>query len=374
MKFVISSSLLLSHLQTVGRVISSKNTMAILDNILFCVKGNELKLTASDGDNTLETNVGLLEAEGKGHFCVPAKTLLDPLKELPDQPLTVGINEKTLKIVIYFRNGKYNFMGSNGAEYPQKKPLSAEAQRFAIAAPALLSGVTRTLFAASDEELRKVMTGVFFDIRPDEIIFVATDSHKLVRLRNLNVKAGMRASFILPKKPASLLKSVLAKEEGQVEVSFDSNSALFRFAGVELTCRLIEGRFPNYEAVIPANLPNKLVVDRQTLINVLRRVSVFANPATLLVSLRLENDCIVASTQDIDFSTSAVENIACSYNGTPMTIGFSAGTLIEVLSFIASPEVNIDLADSTRPGILTPVENAEGEDLLMMLMPMMLQN
>jgi DNA polymerase-3 subunit beta len=374
MKFVISSSLLLSHLQTVGRVIGSKNSMPILENILFNIKGNELTLRASDGDNTLETKLTVDNATGSGKFCVPAKTLLDPLKELPEQPLTVEVNDASLEIVIYFLNGKYNFMGVNGDEYPNRRKFEKDAVSFNISAPALLSGVTRTLFAASDEELRKVMTGVFFDIRPDQIVFVATDSHKLVRLRNLSVQSGMTASFILPKKPASLLKGILPKEPTNVAVSFDSSSALFRFDSIELNCRLIEGRFPNYEAVIPSNLPNKLVIDRQMLINVLRRVSVFANPATALVSLRLENNTIVASTQDIDFSTSAVENIACSYDGNPMSIGFSATTLVEVLSFIASAEVLIELADSTRPGILTPVENAENEDLLMMLMPMMLQD
>jgi DNA polymerase-3 subunit beta len=374
MKFVISSSLLLSHLQTVGRVIGSKNSMPILENILFIIKGNELTLRASDGDNTLETKLTVDNATGSGKFCVPAKTLLDPLKELPEQPLTVEVNDASLEIVIYFLNGKYNFMGVNGDEYPNRRKFEKDAVSFNISAPALLSGVTRTLFAASDEELRKVMTGVFFDIRPDQIVFVATDSHKLVRLRNLSVQSGMTASFILPKKPASLLKGILPKEPTNVAVSFDSSSALFRFDSIELNCRLIEGRFPNYEAVIPSNLPNKLVIDRQMLINVLRRVSVFANPATALVSLRLENNTIVASTQDIDFSTSAVENIACSYDGNPMSIGFSATTLVEVLSFIASAEVLIELADSTRPGILTPVENAENEDLLMMLMPMMLQD
>lgn len=372
MKFKISSSVFLSHLQAINRVINSKNTMPILDNFLFNLKGNTLILTASDGDTTMVTQVDLIEAEGEGLFAVPAKTLLDPLKELPDQPLAFEINDDNLEILIYFQNGKYNFIGVNGDEYPQKAPMSESAERFTINSQTLLNGISRTIFATADDELRPVMNGIFLDIFPDEIVFVASDSHKLVRSKNTAVQPGMKASFILPKKPANLLKNILPKESGDVEVLFDEKNAMFRLSAFEITCRLIEGRFPNYASVIPTNHPNKLIVDRVLFMNVLRRVSVFSSPASSLVKLQLSENKMVVSAQDIDFSTSAVETIECDYNGDAMSIGFRSTFLIEILNYISSQEVIMELADPSRAGLILPVENAENEDLLMLLMPMML--
>ena len=372
MKFKISSSLFLSHLQTISRVINSKNTMPILDNFLFNLKGNQLVLTASDGDTTMVTQVELIEAEGEGLFAVPAKTLLDPLKELPDQPLTFEINDQNLEIFIYFQNGKYNFIGVNGNEYPQKPPMSESSDRFMIDSQILFNGISRTIFATADDELRPVMNGIFMDIFQDEIVFVASDSHKLVRYKNSSVSAGFKASFILPKKPANLLKNIVPKESGEIEVLFDEKNAMFKLSNIEITCRLIEGRFPNYASVIPTNNTNKLIVDRVLFMNVLRRVSVFSSPASSLVKLELSENHMIVSAQDIDFSTSAVENIDCNYNGNPMSIGFRSTFLIEILNYISSSEVTLELADPSRAGLILPVENAENEDLLMLLMPMML--
>ncbi|MDO5570262.1 MAG: DNA polymerase III subunit beta [Bacteroidales bacterium] len=372
MKFVISSGLFLTHLQAINRVINSKNTMAILDNFLFNLKGNTLTMTASDSDTTMVTSVDLIEAEGDGLFAVPAKNLLDPLKELPDQPLTFEINDETLEVILYFQNGKYNFMGVNGEEYPQKKSMSETSERFSINPQVLLNGINRTVFATADDELRPVMNGIFLDIFPEEIVFVASDSHKLVRAKNTSVNAGMKASFILPKKPANLLASVLPKEDNDVEVIFDDKNAMFKLASSEITCRLIEGRFPNYASVIPTNHPNKVIIDRVLFMNVLRRVSVFSNPASSLVKLQLSENQIVVSAQDIDFSTSAIENISVSYDGTPMSIGFKATFLIEILKSISSDSVILELADSSRAGLILPEANQENEDILMLLMPMML--
>ncbi len=372
MKFRVSSSVLLSHLQAINRVINSKNTMPILDNFLFNLQGNMLTLTASDGDTTMVTKLELIEAEGEGLFAVPAKTLLDPLKELPDQPLDIQISEDNFEINIYFQNGKYNFVGVNGDEYPQKTPMSESSDRFVINSQALLNGISRTIFATADDELRPVMNGIYLDIFPEEIVFVASDSHKLVRAKNMSVQSGMKASFILPKKPANLLKNILPKEMGDVTVLFDEKNAMFKLATFEITCRLIEGRFPNYASVIPTNHPNKLIVDRVLFMNVLRRISVFSNPASSLVKLQLGHDQMIVSAQNIDFSTSAVENIACNYNGDAMSIGFKSTFLIEILNSISSQEVILELADPSRAGLILPVENAENEDLLMLLMPMML--
>lgn len=372
MKFIVSSTALLSHLQAISRVINTKNSMAILDNFLFRLEGNSLTMTASDQETTMTTVIEVLEAEGQGLFAVSAKILLEPLKELPDQPLTFEINDENLEIFLYFQNGKYNFIGVNGDEYPQKSPLSDTAKTFSISSQVLLNGINRTIFATADDELRPIMNGICMDIHPDDIVFVASDSHKLVRCKNDSVQSGIQASFILPKKPANLLKNILPKEAGDVTVSFDDKNACFTLSNFVLNCRLIEGRYPNYASVIPQNNPNRLIIDRALFTNVLRRVSVFSNQASNLVKLQLSENQVEVSAQDIDFSTSAEENITCSYSGDSMGIGFKSVYLIEILNNIASQEVSIELSDPSRAGLILPIENQPNEDLLMLLMPMML--
>ena len=372
MKFIVSSTALLSHLQAISRVINSKNSMAILDNFLFRLEGNTLTMTASDQETTMTTEIEVLEAEGQGLFAVSAKILLEPLKELPDQPLTFEINDENLEIFLYFQNGKYNFIGVNGDEYPQKSPLSADAKTLQMPAQVLLNGINRTLFATGDDELRPIMNGIYIDIHPEDIIFVASDSHKLVRCKNDSIQSGLTSSFILPKKPATLLKNILPKESGDVSITFDDKNAVFALSNFVLNSRLIEGRYPNYASVIPQNNPNRIIVDRAVFVNVLRRVSVFSDQASNLVKLQLRDNQIKVSAQDIDFSTSAEENVSCNYTGDPMGIGFKSTFLIEILSNISSQEVTIELSDPSRAGLILPVENQPNEDLLMLLMPMML--
>ena len=313
MKFIVSSTALLSHLQAISRVINSKNSMAILDNFLFRLEGNTLTMTASDQETTMTTEIEVLEAEGQGLFAVSAKILLEPLKELPDQPLTFEINDENLEIFLYFQNGKYNFIGVNGDEYPQKSPLSADAKTLQMPAQVLLNGINRTLFATGDDELRPIMNGIYIDIHPEDIIFVASDSHKLVRCKNDSIQSGLTSSFILPKKPATLLKNILPKESDDVSITFDDKNAVFTLSNFVLNCRLIEGRYPNYASVIPQNNPNRIIVDRAVFVNVLRRVSVFSDQASNLVKLQLRDNQIQVSAQDIDFSTSAEENVSCNY-------------------------------------------------------------
>ncbi|WP_277098762.1 DNA polymerase III subunit beta [Coprobacter secundus] len=372
MKFIVSSTALLSHLQAISRVINSKNSMAILDNFLFRLEGNTLTMTASDQETTMTTEIEVLEAEGQGLFAVSAKILLEPLKELPDQPLTFEINDENLEIFLYFQNGKYNFIGVNGDEYPQKSPLSADAKTLQMPAQVLLNGINRTLFATGDDELRPIMNGIYIDIHPEDIIFVASDSHKLVRCKNDSIQSGLTSSFILPKKPATLLKNILPKESDDVSITFDDKNAVFTLSNFVLNCRLIEGRYPNYASVIPQNNPNRIIVDRAVFVNVLRRVSVFSDQASNLVKLQLRDNQIQVSAQDIDFSTSAEENVSCNYTGDPMGIGFKSTFLIEILNNISSQEVTIELSDPSRAGLILPVENQPNEDLLMLLMPMML--
>ncbi len=322
----------------------------------------------------MTTTIGLIEAEGSGVFAVSAKILLEPLKELPDQPLTFQINDENLEIFLYYQNGKYNFVGINGDEYPQRTPMSETATRLTMPASALLTGISHTLFATADDELRPVMNGVCVDIHKNEVFFVASDGYILVRSKNTTVKPDLESIVILPKKPATLLKNILPKETGDIAVTFDDKNACFQLANFVLTCRLIEGRYPNYMSVIPQNNSNRLIIDRALFISVLRRISVFSDPASSLIRLDLSPNQIVVSAQYSDFSTSADESITCNYSGDTMSIGFSATYLIEVLNNIGSQEVIIDLADPGRAGIILPMENENDEELLMLLMPMMLKD
>ena len=358
MRFDVSSTALLSRLQSISKVIASKNSLPILDSFLFNLEGNTLTVTASDAETRLVTSVDVMNAQGAGLFAVSAKILLDPLKELPEQPLTFDINDENLEIFIHFQNGKYNFIGQKGDTYPQQKPLNDNAISISMDAQMLLNGISRSLFATADDELRPVMNGVYFDIHTDDLTFVASDGHKLVRLRNLAVKSPERASFILPKKPANLLKNLLAKESEQVLIKFDDNNAYITCTNFEMVCRLIEGRYPNYNSVIPQENPFKVTID----------------PASSLVKLHLKDSLITVSAQDIDFSTSAEERIVCQFDGTELSIGFKATYLIEILGNISSEEVVLELADPSRAGLIVPSENDEDEDLLMLLMPMMLND
>ena len=371
MRFDVSSTALLSRLQSISKVIASKNSLPILDSFLFSLEGNKLTITASDAETRLVTSVDVMNGQGSGLFAVSANILLDPLKELPEQPLTFDINDDNLEIFIHFQNGKYNFIGQKGDTYPQQKPLDENAISIMMDAQMLLNGIGRSLFATADDELRPVMNGVYFDIHTDNLTFVASDGHKLVRLRNFSVKSSERASFILPKKPANLLKGLLSKEEDMVSIKFDDNNAYVNCSNFKMICRLIEGRYPNYNSVIPQENPFKVTIDRVSFLNALKRVSVFSNPASSLVKLQLKESEMLVSAQDIDFSTSAEEKIVCSFDGTELSIGFKATYLIEILSNINSEEVIFELADPSRAGLIVPSENEENEDLLMLLMPMM---
>lgn len=374
MKFVVSSTELLGHLQAISRVISSKNTLPILDNFLFNLSGNDLEITASDLESTLITRMKLENAEGDGTIAVPARILLDTLKEFSVQPLAFNINLDTLAISITSENGKFNVVGQNGIDFPALPSVKKEKKfSFSINADILLAGINRTLFATADDELRPVMGGIFIEATTEKITFVASDAHKLVRYQRADTKADDNASFILPKKPASLMKNILPKEEGPVTVDFDDKNAFFNLNDYKVVCRLVEGNYPNYNSVIPKNNPRKITIDRVEFYNTLKRVSVFSNQASNLVKLQLKNNQAIVSAQDIDFSISAHEKIKCQYEGDEIEIGFKSVFLLEILANIASQDVMIELADPTRAGLFLPGETEnESEDLLMLLMPMMI--
>mgnify|MGYP001252800118 FL=1 len=374
MKFVVSSTELLNHLTAISRVISSKSTLPILDNFLFNLEDNKLTITASDLETTLITWVELENTEGIGQIAIPAKLLIDTLKEFPEQPLTFQINAETFAIDIFSENGKFSIVGQNGEEYPELPELHAgNATSVSMSHDVMLNGIVKTLFATADDELRPVMNGILVEISPESATFVASDAHKLVRYKRSDVKADIESSFILPKKPAALLKNLLPKEDFDVKLEFDEKNAFFSLTNFKVICRLVEGKYPSYNSVIPTNNPNKMTIDRLELYNTLRRVSVFSNAASNLVRLKISGNQLVVSAQDIDFSISAVERLNCSYEGDEMEIGFKSSFLLEILSNLSTTDVKMELSDPTRAGILLPVEKElDEEDVLMLLMPMMI--
>lgn len=374
MKFVVSSTELLSHLSAISKVINSKNTLPILDNYLFLLEDKLLTITASDLESTLITSLELENTNGNGTIAVPAKLMNETLKEFPEQPLTFQIDPETFAIEIFSQNGKFSIVGQNGEDFPQQPILNeAVASTISVNHNVLLSGINKTLFATADDELRPVMNGIFIELTTEDMKFVASDAHKLVRYKRFDAKAEKDASFILPKKPAALLKSLLPKEEFDVKLEFDEKNAFFTLSNFKLICRLVEGNYPSYNSVIPQNNPNKLIIDRVEFYNTVRRVSVFSNQASNLIRLKLTENQLVVSAQDIDFSISAVERLSCQYEGDEMEIGFKSTFLQEILSNLSATDVKVELSDPTRAGLLLPSESEnEDEDVLMLLMPMMI--
>ena len=374
MKFVISSTELLSHLLSVSRVINSKNTLPILDNFLFSLQENDLEITASDLESTLITRIHLVNASKSGKVAIPARLLTDTLKEFPDQPLTFEVNTGNNSIVINSENGQFTIMGQNGDEFPRMVNIKEEQKiTLDVDSEILLSGINKTLFATADDELRPVMNGILIELSPDDLSFVASDAHKLVRYKRADGKSEGVASFILPKKPAALLKNILPKQDAPVQLEFDSKNAFFQLTDYTLVCRLVEGNYPAYNTVIPIENPNKLQIDRVDFYNALKRVSVFSNQASNLVKLQLKGNQVLISAQDIDFSISAYERLNCQYEGDEMEIGFKSTFLIEILSNLSTPEIILELSDPTRAGLILPASPANSnEDVLMLLMPMMI--
>ena len=379
MKFIVSSTDLSSHLLAISRVINSKNSLPILDNFLLNIEGNTLTMTASDIETTLITSMEVETLEGGGKVAVASRLLLDTLREFPEQPLTFNINDSNLSMVITSANGSYNFIGQNGDEYPRLPELQEDARTLTLPVAILSSGISKTLFCTADDELRPVMNGIFFDITDDSLTLVATDAHKLVRYKTKHTSSSVQegdeaVTFILPKKPATMLKNILPKESGEVEIHFDNKNAHFKLANYTMICRQVEGRFPNYNGVIPKSNSYKIIIDRATLLNALKRVSVFSNQASNLVKLDFSANQIHISAQDIDFSISAEETISCQFDAEPIKIGFKSAFLIEILGNINVTDIVMELSDASRAGLILPFENEENEEILMLLMPMLLND
>ncbi len=370
MNFIISSSVLLKQLQSISKVISSKNTLPILDNFLFKLDSNGLTITASDLETTITTTIELDQMSGEGEISIDAKRITGFLKEFPEQPLTFNIAED-LQIDVISSTGKFSLKGESGEDFPSIPELQGDVHNIQLNSEIVLEGINKTLFAASTDDLRPIITGVFIELTTEHINFVATNAHNLVRYRRTDIKAEENASFILPPKPAGLLKTILTKDETPVNVQFDEQNAKIEYANNTIICRLLEGNYPNYEAVIPTGNENTLTIDRLDLHTSLRRVAMFSNQANNLIQLSLSANEVVVSAQDIDFSISGRERVRCQYEGENMDIGFKSSFLIEIMDNLPTQNIEVKLGDPTKAGLFMPVDNdSENEEILMLLMPM----
>lgn len=373
MKFIVSSSSLLKQLQLLNGVLASSNTLPILDNFLFEVDNKQLTLTASDLETTITASMSV-EAKDKGSVAIPARILIDTLKAFPEQPLTFSVDPKHHGVEISSEQGKYKMTGFNGAEFP-KSPVLEDPTTLMIPAGTLASAINKTIFATGTDDLRPVMSGIFFELTEEDVRFVATDAHKLVRYKRTDVQAPRTASFIVPKKPLNLLKNTLANTNSEVTLEFNENNVAFRFDQTVLVCRLIDGKYPNYEAVIPKTNPNKLTIDRAIFLSAIRRVSIFSNKTTHQVRLHINGSQLTISAEDLDFANEANEKLTCAYDGEEMTIGFNSRFLMDMLNNLETEQVLLEMSAPNRAGILLPGEAGEvGEDVLMLVMPVMLNN
>lgn len=374
MKFIVSSSHLLKELSAISGVLNSSNTLPILDNFLFDIKKGELTVSASDLESTIFTKMKLDKSDKDGNIAIPAKLLLDTLKTFPEQPLTFNVSEDNFGVEVVTDNGKYKLAGQNGEEFPKTPDLESPSS-LTLTADILYNAVNKTLFASGNDELRPVMSGVFFELNSDNVTFVATDAHKLVRYRRTDAKAKKGASFILPKKPSNLLKGLLSSSEEEVTVKYTDTNAYFEFNNITLICRLIDGKYPNYDAVIPKENPNKVVISKNAFLSSIKRISIFSNKTTHQVRLKISGNELSVSAEDLDFSNEANERLTCDHQGEDIEIGFNSRFLIEMLSNIETENVSLEMSAPNRAGLLLPAEgNDENENLLMLVMPVMLNS
>ena len=374
MRFTVSSTALSSKLNALSRVINSKNSLPILADFVFDINNGMLQLTASDSENVMTTQLELTDVDGYGRFAVGNHDLLEAVKGSSEQPLTFDINQQANIAKISYQNGLFSLPVESADEFPMAQKVSEGAIEIVIPNSLLAENINRTLFATAQDELRPVMNGIYFDLTPESLALVASDGHKLVRNKILTIHSDQPASFILPKKPASLLKNLLGKDGGDVIIRFDERNAQINYGDGELICRLIEGRYPNYNSVIPQNNPNLLTVDRLSLLAALRRVQPFANDSSNLIRFHVEGGTLQLDAEDYDFSKTATERMLCEYNGQPMSIGFKGSSFIEILSNFDCSEVIIQLADPSRAGLVLPSEQPENQDVLMLMMPMLIND
>ncbi|MHC2990370.1 DNA polymerase III subunit beta [Pontibacter sp. HJ8] len=372
MKFIVSSSALLKQLSSINGVVTNNPVVPILENFLFEINDSTLTITASDLETSMITELQV-EAKESGRIAAPAKILLETLKNLPDQPVTFTIDEETYTIEISSANGRYKLSGENATDFP-RVPVVKGGNAIEIPSNVLGRAITKTIFAVSNDELRPAMTGIFVQLRADNVTFVATDGHRLLRFRRTDINTSQEASLIIPRKAFTLLKSTLPSEATAVRMEFNQSNAFFSFDNIRMICRLIDERYPDYENVIPTQNPNKLVIDRASLLSSVRRISIYSNKTTHQIRLKLSGSEMQVSAEDLDFSNEANERLTCQYDGEDMEIGFNAKFLIEMLNNIDSDEITFELSTPNRAGLLMPLANEDNENVLMLVMPVMLNN
>ncbi len=370
MRFNIDGKVFQQQLQAVNKVISSKNALSILDNFLFEVENGWLTITGSDQENIVTARVEVMDCEGEGAVALPAKTLLEITKEISNQPLSFNYNNTTGEVEVVFLNGHFSFMGINADEYPRGEKAEEDKVEIEVPASVILKGIEKTIYAVSLETIRPMMTGIYWDIHEGDITFVASDTHKLVRYINTDVNPGISRGFIMPAKPASILKGILGKEDQAVKVTIGTKGAKFEFGDYTLTCRFIKGNYPNYNRVIPESNPFVVTIDRAAFLNAMRRVAIFASKASNLVKLEITQGSIRLAAQDLDYGTSAEERVTCDYQGNDMTIGFNSVFTVEILNNLGGETVLVKLSDPARPGIFEPLEQAANENIVTIQMPM----
>lgn len=371
MKFIVSSSILLKQLQQISGVINTNTVLPILEDFLFEIDKNKLTVVATDLETVMKVHLQI-EAKDSGRVCIPAKILMDSLKNIPEQPLTFNI-DKNFGIEITSDNGKYKVMGENPDNFP-REPHADDANTFEMSSSALVTGINKTIFAVSSDDLRPAMTGVFFELDTKGITFVATDAHRLVRYTRKDVKCPKKESFIVPKKPLNLLKGALPDNEDVLNISYNGSHLFVKHGGTELVCRLIDARFPDYKVVIPSDNPYRMTVNKSDFQNALRRVSVFSNKSTNQIALNITGNELHLIGQDVDFSNEGNERMSCQYDGENLQIAFNAKFLIEMLNGADTSDVNLELSTSTKAGLIKPTEQGDDEELLMLVMPLMLNN
>ncbi|MGI4803785.1 MAG: DNA polymerase III subunit beta [Janthinobacterium lividum] len=372
MRFIVSTSTLLKQLQAVSGALSSSTVLPILENFLFRIQDGNLTISATDLQTSMTTSLPV-ETQENGRIAIPSRILLDTLKSLPEQPVTFSVDDKTFGVEIKAGDGNYKLSGENGEDFP-KIPTVENASSVSLPASVLAEAINKTIFAVSNDELRPAMTGVYCQLSPQHFTFVATDAHKLVRYRRKDAHSEKATSFIMPKKALNLLKSSLPSEDVDVSVEYNSTSAFFKFGNINLVCRLIDERYPDYDAVIPLNNPNKLNIDRLSFLGSLSRVAIYANKTTHQVRLKIEGNELNISSEDIDFSNEAHEKLTCAYEGEDIEIGFNAKFLIEMLRNLSCEEVSLEMSTPNRAGLLLPQGGDENEEVLMLVMPVMLNS
>lgn len=370
MIFNVHGKTLQQQISSVSKVINAKNALSILDNFLLEVIGDTLYITGSDQETVMTAKMEISNQDVDGKIAINAKRLIDVVKEVSSFPLTFDINNQTGVVDLRFPGGHFEFMGIDAAEYPQSFETDELSVDMNIPSDVIQKGLDFTLFAISTETIRPMMTGVYWDFHEENLTFVGSDTHKLVRYINSSYKPNRETSFILPGKPAGILRSLLGKETTDVHIRKDEKSAIFTFGDFRLGCRFVKGNYPNYNRVIPQDNPNEVTVDRQALLSSIRRVSLFASKASSLVKMSMEENEILLQSQDLDYSTKADERVACSYEGNPMSIGFNAVYMLEVLNNLPGESIVIKLSDPGRPGLFMPFEQKENEDVVMLQMPM----